>query len=152
MVETLTDNKNRTLPEIRSVFDKNGGNLGSAGSVAWIFTKKGLVTVERQGVDEDKVMEAALEAGADDVQESGEVLEIYTPPESFVAVKEALDAAGIKSASAEIMMVPSSTTTITGKPAEQMLRLLEMLEDHDDVQRVSSNMDIAQEELERLSA
>jgi YebC/PmpR family DNA-binding regulatory protein len=152
MVETLTDNKNRTLPEIRSIFDKNGGNIGSAGSVAWMFAKKGLVTVERKGVDEDKVMEVALEAGADDVQESGDVLEIYTPPERFVAVKESLDAAGVTSASAEITMVPSSTTTITGKPAEQMLRLLELLEDHDDVQRVSSNMDIAQEELERLSA
>jgi YebC/PmpR family DNA-binding regulatory protein len=152
MVETLTDNKNRTLPEIRSIFDKNAGNLGSAGTVAWIFTKKGLLTVERKGVDEDKVMEAALEAGADDVQESDDVLEVYTPPETFAAVKEALDAAGIKSASAEIMMVPSSSTSITGKQAEQMLRLLEMLEDHDDVQRVSSNMDIAQEELERLSA
>lgn len=152
MVETLTDNKNRTLPEIRSIFDKNGGNIGSAGSVAWIFTKKGLIAIERKGIDEDKVMEVALEAGADDVQESGEVLEVYTAPEAFVAVKEALDGAGFTAATAEVVMVPSSSTSITGKPAEQMLRLLEMLEDHDDVQRVSSNMDIAQDELERLSA
>jgi YebC/PmpR family DNA-binding regulatory protein len=152
MVETLTDNKNRTLPEIRSIFDKNGGNIGSAGSVAWIFTKKGLIAIERKGVDEDRVMEVALEAGADDVQESGDVLEVYTAPDAFVSVKEALDAAGFTAASAEVVMVPSSSTSITGKPAEQMLRLLEMLEDHDDVQRVSSNMDIAQDELERLSA
>jgi len=152
LVEALTDNRNRTVAELRNVFDKCGGNLGTSGSVAWMFTKRGLVTVERAGADEDKVMEVALEAGADDVTDSGDILEVLTAPEQFDQVKEALEGAGITTASAEITMMPSSTTTISGKHAEQMVRLLEMLDDHDDVQRVSSNMDIAAEELEKLSA
>jgi YebC/PmpR family DNA-binding regulatory protein len=152
LVEALTDNRNRTVAELRNVFDKCGGNLGTSGSVAWMFTKRGLVTVERAGADEDKVMEVALEAGADDVTDSGDILEVLTAPDQFDQVKEALEGAGITTASAEITMMPSSTTTISGKHAEQMVRLLEMLDDHDDVQRVSSNMDIAAEELEKLSA
>ena len=152
MVEALTDNRNRTVADVRSIFDKHGGNLGSAGSVAWMFTKRGLITVERAGADEDAVMEAALEAGADDVTEAGDLLEVLTAPERFEAVKEALDQAKIAQASAEVTMMPSSTTAISGKQAEQMVRLLEALEDHDDVQHVSSNMDIAAEELDKLSA
>jgi len=152
LVEALTDNRNRTVAELRSVFDKCGGNLGTSGSVAWMFTKRGLLTVERAGIDEDRVMEVALEAGADDVTDSGDILEVLTAPEQFEAVREAMEGAGIAAASAEITMMPSSTTSISGKQAEQMIRLLEMLDDHDDVQRVSSNMDIAAEELEQLSA
>jgi len=152
LVEAVTDNRNRTVAELRNVFDKCGGNLGTSGSVAWMFTKRGLVTVERAGADEDKVMEVALEAGADDVTDSGDILEVLTAPEQFEQVKEALEGAGITTASAEITMMPSSTTSISGKQAEQMVRLLEMLDDHEDVQRVSSNMDIAAEELEKLSA
>jgi len=152
LVEAVTDNRNRTVADLRNVFDKCGGNLGTSGSVAWMFTKRGLLAVDRAGIDEDRVMEVALEAGADDVTDSGDILEILTAPEQFEAVKEAMEAAGIAAASAEITMMPSSTTSISGKPAEQMVRLLEMLDDHEDVQRVSSNMDIAAEELERLSA
>jgi YebC/PmpR family DNA-binding regulatory protein len=152
LIQALTDNRNRTVGELRSVFDKHGGNLGTAGSVAWMFTKRGLLTVERAAIDEDKVMETALEGGAEDVREAGDLLEILTTPEGFESVKTALDAAGVKTASAEVTMMPSSTVTITGKPVEQMVRLLEALEDHDDVQNVSSNMDAAAEELERLSA
>jgi YebC/PmpR family DNA-binding regulatory protein len=152
LIQALTDNRNRTVGELRSVFDKHGGNLGTAGSVAWMFTKRGLLTVERAGIDEDKVMETALEGGAEDVREAGDLLEVLTTPESFESVKAALDAAGVKTASAEVTMMPSSTVTITGKPVEQMVRMLEALEDHDDVQSVSSNMDVAAEELERLSA
>jgi len=152
MVDTVTDNRVRTVSEIRNLVGKAGGNLGATGSVSWMFKKRGLIAVERAGVDEDKVMEVALEAGAEDVNEAGDVLEIYTAPETFGAVKEAIDAAGIPTASAEVTMIPDTTTTITGKPAEQMVRLLEALEDHDDVQTVASNMDIAPEELERLSA
>jgi YebC/PmpR family DNA-binding regulatory protein len=152
LVEALTDNRNRTVADLRNVFDKCGGNLGTAGSVAWMFTKRGLLTVERAGADEDKVMEVALEAGADDVTDSGDLLEVLTPPDGFEVVKDALEAQGIATASAEVTMMPSSTTAISGKQAEQMVRLLEMLDDHDDVQRVSSNMDIAAEELEKLSA
>jgi len=152
LVDTVTDNRVRTVSEIRNLVSKAGGNLGATGSVAWMFKKRGLIAVERAGADEDKVMEVALEAGAEDVTEAGDVLEIYTTPDTFAVVKEAMDAAGIVAASAEVTMIPDTTTTITGKPAEQMVRLLEALEDHDDVQTVASNMDIAPEELERLSA
>jgi YebC/PmpR family DNA-binding regulatory protein len=152
LIQVLTDNRNRTVAEIRSLLTKHGGNMGAAGSVAWMFQKRGLITVERAGVDEDRVMEVALEAGADDVREAGDLLEVLTAPETFEAVREALEKAGVPRASAEVTMVPSSTVAITGKAAEQMVRLLEALEDHDDVQSVSSNMDIAAEELERLSA
>jgi len=152
MIEVLTDNRNRTVAELRNVLDKCGGNLGTTGSVAWMFTKRGLITVERAQVDEDKVMEVALEAGADDVTDSGDILEVLTVPDQLEGVKDALEQAKITAVSAEVTMMPSTTTSISGKQAEQMVRLLEALEDHDDVQRVSSNMDIAAEELEQLSA
>ena len=152
MIEVLTDNRNRTVAELRNVLDKCGGNLGTTGSVAWMFTKRGLITVERAQVDEDKVMEVALEAGADDVTDSGDILEVLTAPDKLEGVKDALEQAKITAVSAEVTMMPSTTTSISGKQAEQMVRLLEALEDHDDVQRVSSNMDIAAEELEQLSA
>ncbi len=152
LIETMTDNRTRTVAELRSLLNKHGGNMGAAGSVAWMFSKKGLITVERAGIDEDRVMEVALEAGAEDVSESGESLEILTPPDAFVSVKEALDRAGIPTATAEITMMPSTTTPISGETAAKMIRLLEVLEDHDDVQRVSSNMDMAAEEMEKLSA
>jgi len=152
LVQTLTDNRNRTVADLRSIITKHGGNLATAGAVSWMFQKRGLITVERAGVDEDRVMEVALEGGADDVREAGDILEVVTAPEQFDRVKEALDAAKIAAASAEVTSIPSSTVAISGKPAEQMVRLLEAVEDHDDVQNVSSNMDIAAEELERLSA
>ena len=152
MVEVVTDNRNRTVAEIRNLFQKHGGNMGTSGSVAWMFKKRGLITVERAGADEDKVMEVALEAGAEDVTDSGDLLEVTCEPEAFDAVREALEKAAVATASSEITMVPSSTQAITGKHAEQMVKLLEVLEDHDDVQKVSSNMDIAADELERLSA
>jgi YebC/PmpR family DNA-binding regulatory protein len=152
LVQTLTDNRNRTVADLRSIITKHGGNLATAGAVSWMFHKRGLITVERAGVDEDRVMEVALEGGAEDVREAGDILEVVTAPEQFDRVKEALDAAKIVAASAEVTSIPSSTVAISGKPAEQMVRLLEAVEDHDDVQNVSSNMDIAAEELERLSA
>ena len=152
LVQTLTDNRNRTVADLRSIITKHGGNLATAGAVSWMFQKRGLITVERAGVDEDRVMEVALEGGAEDVREAGDILEVVTAPEQFDRVKEALDAAKIAAASAEVTSIPSSTVAISGKPAEQMVRLLEAVEDHDDVQNVSSNMDIAAEELERLSA
>jgi YebC/PmpR family DNA-binding regulatory protein len=152
LIQTLTDNRTRTVSEIRNLLDKYGGNLGTANSVAWMFTKRGLLTVERAGVDEDKVMEVALEGGADDVRDAGDILEVLTAPEQFEAVKAVLEREKIAVTSAEVTMMPQATVNISGKPAEQMIRLLEVLEDHDDVQTVSSNMDIAAEELEKLSA
>ena len=152
LVQVLTDNRNRTVADARSIITKHGGNLAAAGAVAWMFHKRGLITVERAGVDEDRVMEVALEGGAEDMREAGDLLEIITAPEQFDKVKEALDRAKVPVDSAEVTMLPQSTVAISGKTAEQMVRLLEAVEDHDDVQSVSSNMDIAAEELERLSA
>ena len=152
LVQTLTDNRVRTVAEIRSALTKHGGNMGAAGSVGYIFTKRGLIAIERKGIDEDQVMEAALEAGAEDVREAGDLLEVLTTPETFDDVREALAKANIAPASAEITMIPSSTVTVTGQNAQTLLKLLELLEDNDDVQSVSSNMDIAAEELEALSA
>ncbi|HZO08244.1 MAG TPA: YebC/PmpR family DNA-binding transcriptional regulator, partial [Myxococcota bacterium] len=152
LVQALTDNRNRTVADIRNVIEKHGGNLASSGAVTWMFHKRGLLTVERAGIDEDQVMERALDGGADDVREAGDLLEVVTSPESFEKVKDALEKAGVKLASAEVTMIPENTVAISGKHAEQMVRLLEALDDHDDVQNVSSNMDIAAEELERLSA
>jgi YebC/PmpR family DNA-binding regulatory protein len=152
LIHSLTDNRNRTVADLRSIIQKHNGNLAAANAVAWMFHKRGLVTVERAGVDEDRVMEIALEGGAEDVREAGDLLEILTAPEQLEAVKAALEAAKVPMTSAEVTMMPSSTVAISGKNAEQMVRLLEAIEDHDDVQSVSSNMDIAAEELERLSA
>jgi YebC/PmpR family DNA-binding regulatory protein len=152
MAAALTDNRNRTVAELRKVFEKCGGNMGSAGCVAWMFHKRGVLSVEKSVADEERVMEVALDAGADDVTDAGDVYEIVTAPESFDGVKNALQAAGIATATAEVAMVPENTVTVSGKAAEQTIRLLEELDDHDDVQSVASNADISQEEMERLSA
>ena len=152
MLQVLTDNKNRTVSEIRHFFTKHGGNLGSPNSVAWMFTKKGIITVDKGQVDEDRLMELALDAGAEDVTAGDEMFEIVTPPEDLEVIREALEKAGIALASAETTMVPQNTVTLSGKEAEQTLKLLEILQEHDDVQSVSANFDIAQEEMERLSA
>jgi YebC/PmpR family DNA-binding regulatory protein len=152
MLQVLTDNKNRTVSEIRHFFTKHGGNLGSPNSVAWMFTKKGIITVDKGQVDEDRLMELALDAGAEDMTAGDELFEIVTPPEDLEVVREALEKAGIALASAETTMVPQNTVTLSGKEAEQTLKLLEILQEHDDVQSVSANFDIAQEEMERLSA
>lgn len=152
MLSILTDNRNRTVAEIRNVFAKNGGNLGETGCVAWMFTKKGLITVEQTVAAEERVFEVALEAGADDITDGGEVFEVTVPPERLEDVKTALETAGIAVASAEVTMVPQNTITLRGREAEQTLKLLDILEDHDDVQKVAANVDIPQEEVERLSA
>jgi len=152
MASTLTDNRNRTVSDLRRIFEKHGGNMGAAGCVAWMFSKRGLITVEHGKVGEDRLMEIALEAGADDVKDSGDIFEVDTAPETFEAVKTALQDAGVDMASAEVTMVPQNTVSVTGKDAEQTMKLLEELDDHDDVQNVASNVDIPQDEMERLSA
>jgi YebC/PmpR family DNA-binding regulatory protein len=152
MASVLTDNRNRTVSDLRRIFEKHSGNMGSAGCVAWMFHKRGVITVEKSKVDEDRVMEIALDAGADDVSDAGDSWEIITAPENFEAVKATVDKAEIERASAEVAMVPENTVSLTGKEAEQTIKLLEELEEHDDVQSVASNADIPQEELERLSA
>jgi YebC/PmpR family DNA-binding regulatory protein len=152
MASVVTDNRNRTVSDLRRIFEKHSGNMGSAGCVAWMFRKRGVITVEKSKIDEDRLMEIALDAGADDVNDAGDTWEIITAPENFETVKAATDKAKIERASAEIAMVPVNTVSLTGKEAEQTIRLLEELEEHDDVQSVASNVDIPQEELERLSA
>jgi len=152
MLEVLTDNKNRTVADVRHVFSKHSGSLGEAGCVSWMFEKKGLVVIEKSGVDEDRLIEVALDAGALDVKDSGKEFEVMTDPASFEEVKRALEEVGFKSNYAEVTMVPQSTIRLTGKEAEQMLKLMEGLEDSDDVQKVYANFDIADEEMERLSA
>ena len=145
MVSILTDNRNRTVAEIRNIFDKHGGNLGASGCVAWMFSKKGLITVEKSAAAEERVFEVALEAGADDIGDGGEVFEVTVAPERLEDVKTALEKGGIAVASAEVAMVPQNTITLRGREAEQTLKLLEVLEDHDDVQKVAANVDIPQE-------
>lgn len=149
LVESLSDNKNRSVAEIRHIFSKNGGNLGAAGCVAWMFKKKGYLAIERKAVSEEALMEKALEAGAEDVREEGDVYEVITAPEDFEAVKTALDELKVPYVSAEITMLPQNTTELTGKDAEQMVRLIEMLEDCDDVQKVYTNADIPDELVSR---
>ncbi len=152
MVQVLTDNKNRTVSEIRHFFTKHGGNLGTPNSVAYMFTKKGIITVDKAQADEDRLMEVVLDAGAEDVTAGGQLFEVVTPPGGVDVVPEAVEKVGITVASAEATMVPQNTVTLSGKEAEQTLKLLDALQEHDDVQSVSANLDIAQEEMERLSA
>ncbi len=145
LIESLTDNKNRTVADIRSIFGKNGGNLGENGCVAWMFDKKGYIAVESDSVDEDKLMETALEAGAEDIRQDNGNFEVITEPGDFEEVKEAIEKASIPHIAAEVTMLPQTTTNLAGKEAEQMVRLMEMLEDCDDVQKVYTNADIPEE-------
>ena len=145
LVESLTDNKNRTVADIRNIFGKHGGSLGENGCVAWMFEKKGYIAIESKAVDEEVLMETALEAGADDIREDDSNFEVITAPEDFSAVKEAIDGASIPYIVAEITMLPQSTTNLSGKEAEQMVRLMDMLEDNDDIQKVYTNADIPEE-------
>jgi YebC/PmpR family DNA-binding regulatory protein len=145
LVESLTDNKNRTVADIRNIFSKNGGSLGENGCVAWMFEKKGYIAIENKNVDEEVLMEAALDAGAEDIREDNNNYEVITASEDFEAVKAAIDEASIPYIVAEVTMLPQSTTNLVGKKAEQMVRLMELLEDNDDVQKVYTNADIPDE-------
>ena len=145
LVESLTDNKNRTVADIRHIFSKCGGNLGENGCVAWMFDKKGYIVIERSAIDEDALMEVALDAGAEDVREDDSNFEVITAPEDFEAVKAAIDASEIKYLDAEVTMLPQNTADLKGKEAEQMIRLMDMLEDCDDVQKAYTNADIPED-------
>ncbi|MDQ3179558.1 MAG: YebC/PmpR family DNA-binding transcriptional regulator, partial [Acidobacteriota bacterium] len=147
LIETMTDNRNRTVAELRHLFSKNGGNLGEAGSVAWIFDKKGYIVVDKAVKSEEELFEIALEAGAEDMQEDGDSFEILTAPESFEAVSEAVKSAGIEPQAAEVSMIPQNYIHLEGTEAAQMLKLYEAIEDHDDVQNVYANFDIDESEM-----
>ena len=142
LAETLTDNRNRTSQDLRSIFVKHGGALGEPNSVKWMFDKRGVILIDKERVDEDKLMEIAIENGADDVKESGGEWEVATEPSSFEAVRAALEAAGIEPTSAEVTQVPQNTVPVDESNAKSVLRLVEGLEDHDDVQAVYANFDI----------
>ncbi|MDY0301607.1 MAG: YebC/PmpR family DNA-binding transcriptional regulator [Trichlorobacter sp.] len=149
LVEVMTDNRNRTVSEVRSIFTKANGNMGETGCVAWMFDKKGLLVYDGN-VDFDQLFEAALEAGAEDVTAEDDQIEVTTEPASFIEVREALEAAGFKHQVAEVTMIPQTLVKLEGKQAESMLRLMERLEDNDDVQNVYANFDISAEEMEKM--
>jgi YebC/PmpR family DNA-binding regulatory protein len=151
MVETLTDNKNRTISDVRHLLSRYGGNLGEPGCVAWMFDKKGVIVFDRQGVNEDELLEAALECGAEDLQSDETQFEVLTDPAAFLEVKEALEGQGFKPTLAEVQMRPKNTVKIAEeKSAQQVLKLVEMLEEHDDVNDVFANFDIPDKLLEAL--
>jgi YebC/PmpR family DNA-binding regulatory protein len=149
LVDVMTDNRNRTVSDVRSIFTKCNGNMGEAGCVAWMFDKKGLLVFSRDA-DFDKLFEAALEAGAEDVADAEEQIEVTTDPAAFMEVRDALEQAGFKPESAEVTMIPQTMIKLEGKQAENMLKLMDRLEDNDDVQNVYANFDISAEEMEQL--
>ncbi|MGD0099183.1 MAG: YebC/PmpR family DNA-binding transcriptional regulator [Acidobacteriota bacterium] len=150
-MHVLTDNRNRTVAELRHLLSKNGGNLGETGCVGWMFERKGYFVVEKSSADEEKLLDLALSAGADDMREDGSNFEILTTPESFEAVRSALEKEKIPTASAEISMIPQNYVKLEGKHAQTMLKLMEALEDHEDIQNVWANFDIDESELEQAS-
>jgi YebC/PmpR family DNA-binding regulatory protein len=150
MVETMTDNRNRTVSGVRNAFSKSGGNLGTDGSVAYLFDKRGVISFD-EGADEDAIMDVALDAGADDVVTNDDTsIDVYTTPEDFGGVKDALDAAGLEAINAEVTMVPSTKAELDAATAPKFLRLIDNLEDHDDVQEVYHNAEIADEIMQEL--
>jgi YebC/PmpR family DNA-binding regulatory protein len=151
LIEVSTDNRNRTVSEIRHMLGKHGGNMGEAGSVSWMFHKKGDIVVPKAAAKEDDLMNIILEAGADDLSDDGENWEILTDPSAFEPVVEALKKAGIKPASAEIAMLPQNYIKLEGHTASQMIKLLEALEDQDDVNHVYSNFDVDIKQLEEVA-
>jgi len=152
LVETMTDNKNRTVADIRHYFAKSNGNLGESGCVGWMFDKRGVIVVDAEGVDEEELMDQAIEAGAEDVVEEENTFQILTAPEDFSEVVDSLEKSGIKTVEASISMVPKNTVEVTEeKSANALIKLLDNLEDHDDVQKVHANFDIPDEIMEKLS-
>jgi YebC/PmpR family DNA-binding regulatory protein len=152
MVDVMTDNRNRTAPEMRKLFEMNGGKLGAANCVAWMFERKGLFVFPAAQVSEDRLMEVALEAGADDVQQQGDKFEVTCPPDAYAAVGEAFEAAGIAAESKQLTRLPTSSVDLSVDDARRMLKLMETLDDHDDVQNVSSNFNIPDAIMAELEA
>lgn len=151
IADVVTDNRNRTVGEIRHVFSKNGGNMGEEGCVSWMFSKKGCIVIEGSKIDEDSLMALALDAGADDIKSDGSVHEVYTSPESFEAVLSAIKAKNIETMSAEVSKIPTTTVKVEGKTAQQVMKLMEALDEHDDVQHVYVNCDIDESEMAEVS-
>jgi YebC/PmpR family DNA-binding regulatory protein len=149
MMEVMTDNKNRTVPDIRHIMSKNGGNLGESGCVNWMFEKKGTITLDKKGVDEDAVLEKSLELGADDFESDNDIIEITTSPEAFGDVSNGLEKEGYE-IEGEVGLTPINSVNVSGKDAQQLLQLLEKLEENEDIQKVYSNFDLDESELGSL--
>ena len=150
LVECMTDNRNRTIAEVRHAFGKAGGNVGTSGCVAWMFDKKGLITVNKKDATEETLMEVALDAGAEDIKDEDDSFDIIMSPSAFDTVKEAIDAANIKFEAAEITMIPQTLTELKGAEAEQMIKFMDVLDDLDDVQKFYSNADISDETFDSM--
>jgi YebC/PmpR family DNA-binding regulatory protein len=148
LIETMTDNRNRTVAELRHLLSKNNGNLGEAGSVGWLFDRKGYIVVDKKAKSEDELFEIAIEAGAEDLKDDDSNFEIFTDQTVFEDVKEAIEKAGIKPEVAEVSMIPQNYVKLEGDDAKKMLKLYEAIDDHDDVQNVYANFDIDDDELE----
>jgi YebC/PmpR family DNA-binding regulatory protein len=142
IIEALTNNRSRTAPDLRSIFEKGGGNMGTSGSVAFQFTKQGVIAIKTSAVDEDRLMEIALEAGAEDVRNEGEVYEVITTPTAYLKVKESIEAAKIPIEAGEVTQMPNNTVPVDGETAQRLLKMIDTLEDNDDVQTVSHNAEI----------
>jgi len=152
LVEVLTDNKNRTVAEVRHIFEKYNGNLGETGCVSWMFKKQGIVVIAADSIDEDEVMEVALECGAHDVKKEGHSFEMTTDPADIETVRKAVEDKGWKIELSEITMIPQTTVKLEGKKAEQMLKMMDALDDNDDMQKVFANFDISEEDMLKISA
>jgi YebC/PmpR family DNA-binding regulatory protein len=151
IIETMTDNKNRTVGEIRHLLTKYGGDLGQSNSVSWKFEKKGYIVIDKTKAAEDTLMAAAIDAGADDLRDDGDTWEVVSAPEAFPAIKEAVEKLGIETMSAQVAMLPKIHVSLEGKAAQSMLKLLDLIEDHDDVQHVWSDLDVDEKELEAFA-
>ena len=151
LVECLTDNRNRTIAEVRHIFSKAGGNVGTDGCVAWMFDKKGLISVDKADTDEETLMEVALDAGAEDIKDEGESFDVVMEPADFDSVKDAIDEAGIKTALAEITMLPQNTTKVETEDAEKIIKFMDALDDSDDIQKFYTNADIPDEVFDAMS-
>jgi YebC/PmpR family DNA-binding regulatory protein len=149
-MDAVTDNKNRTVAEVRFMLSKSGGNLGENGSVAWMFERKGMISVARENNSEDELFELAIECGAEDMETNDDEFIIYTSFEDFNQVRSELEGKGIEISSAEVTMIPKNTVEVTGKDAEKLMKLMEQIDDHDDIQNVYANFDIDDSEMERI--
>jgi YebC/PmpR family DNA-binding regulatory protein len=148
IIEALTDNKNRTVGEFRQMLTKHNGNLAESNAVAWMFSKKGYIVVDKAGADEEKLLNAVLDAGGDDLRDDGDTWEVLSEPSAFEAVRDAVKALGVEPASAQVAMLPQNYVKLEGKDASHMLKLMDALDDHEDVKQVWSNFDIEEKEIE----
>jgi YebC/PmpR family DNA-binding regulatory protein len=152
IVQVVTTNRNRVVSELRHMMSRHGGNLAETGAVGWMFSRKGQIVVSKEQAGEDKMLSIVLDAGAEDLRDDGSEWEVLTPPDAFENVRDALNKAGVKPESAEIAWVPQNYIKLTGSPAQQMLKLVETLEEHDDIQHVFANFDIDEKELAAMAA